>query len=123
MVVATERDSEMSEAFYAIRRTDGEPIWGDFGWITASGPDDWEAAELDSEYADDATEYELVRMTVEPVAVRAYPRCRESGCDVPAAFWGLCEPHAREDDPETVAEILAARVSADQEGAAHHEQL
>ena len=85
------------ESFYAIRRTDGELIQGDYGWVTADGQNDWTAAEEEAEYGNEGTEYEMVRMTVERIAVRTLPTCRD--CDDPAAHWGLCEKHAREDDP------------------------
>lgn len=32
--------------------------------------------------------------------VRAAVPCSEPGCDDEATHWGLCEAHAREDDPE-----------------------
>lgn len=88
----------VAEHFEAIRRTDGEPIYGEFGWVAAT---DWTAAEEDAD--GDATapvEYERVRMHVESVEKRKYPRCSEGTCEEPATHWGLCEVHAREDDPD-----------------------
>ena len=95
-------DAGEPESFYSIRRTDGELIYGEYAWMSADGPDDWTIAIEGGD--DEATEYEIVRMVVEPVAKRTLPECREAGCTVPAAFWGLCEPHAREDDPSAFEE-------------------
>lgn len=58
------------EAFFAIRRTDGEPIWGELSWMSADHTDDWTVAE-ESDH-DDPVEYELVRMVVEPIARRTF---------------------------------------------------
>ena len=33
------------------------------------------------------------------------PKCRDFRCDEDAEFWGLCEAHAREDDPEYFATV------------------
>lgn len=90
------------ESFYAIRRTDGEMIYGEYTWLACDGPDDWTVAIEGDE--DEAIEWEIVRMIVEPVARRTLPECRESNCTTPAAYWGLCEPHAREDDPSAFDE-------------------
>lgn len=61
------------ETIYAIRRLDGELMFGEYGWVATDGPNDWDPAQEE-----------------------------ESGptCDGPAQYWGLCEAHAREDDPE-----------------------
>lgn len=91
----------MAEEFYAIRRVDGEPIYGEYSWTSTTGPNDWEPAQLEAEDADDPIEYELVKMTVTPVATHKFPTCHE--CDEPATYWGLCEAHARIDDPESFA--------------------
>lgn len=58
------------ESFYAIRRTDGEEIYGEYAWMACNGPDDWTVGE-ESDH-DEPTEYEIVRMTVEPVARRSF---------------------------------------------------
>ena len=64
------RKRSKSESFYAIRLTDGELIYGEFGWMACNGPDDWTVAE-ESDH-DQPTEYEIVRMVVEPVARRSF---------------------------------------------------
>ena len=92
---------------YAIRRADGEPM-GDYSHLIVAGPHDWEPAEADSDYADEPITYELVKMDVEVVECRTLPRCKE-GCGAVGTFWGLCQRHAEEDDPETVREMLAER--------------
>ena len=61
------------ETFFAIRRTDGEPM-GDFGWMSCDGPNDWEQAEYDSDFADpESIEYEIVEMTVRSLAKQSFP--------------------------------------------------
>ena len=97
----------MTEVMYAIRRADGEPL-GDYTFMITE-PNDWEVAELDCEYTDEPIVYEMVRMTLEVVERRALPRCSESGCTDIAEFWGLCELHAAEDDPETLEDIKRDR--------------
>lgn len=84
------------EVIYAVRRADGD-LLGEYLFCTVDAGD-WTPAEDDSESADDPIEYEMVRMTVEVIATRTLPQCRE--CDEPARHWGLCEPHARLDDPD-----------------------
>lgn len=65
------------EKFFAIRRTDGESLYDEFGWMSCDGPDDWEVAEQDStDWADDESEpieYEIVEMTVRSLEKRAFP--------------------------------------------------
>ena len=97
-----------TETMYAIRRKDGEPLYGEWSFAIVSGPDDWDAADADAEDSTFAVTYELVEMTVKTVRTRTLPVCAER-CDKPAEFWGLCEEHAREDDEETLNEGLAAR--------------
>ncbi len=64
-------DLQMSvEKFFAIRLTDGELIYGEFGWVSCDGPNDWTVAE-ESDH-DEATEYEIVEMTVRSVAKRTF---------------------------------------------------
>ena len=89
----------MTEEFYAIRRQDGEPIYGEFTWITCDNPLDW--SQVEEIEHDEPTTYELVRMEVHPVVTRTFPTC--SLCPLPATHWGLCEAHAREDDPGAFA--------------------
>lgn len=63
------------ETIYAVRRLDGEPIFGDYGWMTVGYPGHWEEASMDSEHDDDEApevEYEMVKMTVEHVASRTF---------------------------------------------------
>jgi len=59
------------ERFFAIRRTDGEQIWGEFTWMSCAGSNDWTVAEEAAEH-DEATEYEIVEMTVRSVAKRTF---------------------------------------------------
>lgn len=96
----------MSESFYAICRADGTAIWGEYGWLVTSGPDDWSV--IQDDHDGEPTEYEIVRMHVEPIAKRTFPRCSDDDCEEVAEFWGLCKPHAVEDDPDA----FAAEVSA-----------
>lgn len=56
------------EKFYAIRRVDGEPMWGEYEWMRAMTADDWAAAE-EGEH-DEPTEYEIVEFHVHPVTTR-----------------------------------------------------
>lgn len=97
-----------AEELYAVRRADGE-LMGDFLFWIAQDARDWDAANLDSEYEGNVTTYEMVHALLEVVDVRRYPRC--SQCDEPAPFWGLCETHARQDDPETLEEALRDHAS------------
>lgn len=56
------------EQFYAIRRTDGEQIGGEYGWFKCEGPNDWTPAEeTEWNYGGDA-ECEIARFYVEPLA-------------------------------------------------------
>jgi len=99
----------MSETKYALRRSDGELI-GDYAFIITEGPDDWYQAELDSEFCDATIIYEMVKMEMEVVGTKELPNCGVCN-EVAGRYWGLCEDHAREDDEETLNEILAARES------------
>lgn len=67
------------ERFFAIRRTDGELIFGDYGWMRADAENDWTVGE--ESVHDEPTEYEIVEMTVRPVAKRTFgrPRCEDCG--------------------------------------------
>lgn len=87
----------MSEVIYAVRRADGEQM-GEYTFVAVLDERDWTPAEMDAECVFDPVVYELVKMTVEVIGTRTLPVCRE--CDAPATHWGLCEIHAREDDPE-----------------------
>lgn len=102
-----------SETMYAIRRTDGELIHGEWSFAIVDGPNDWSAAEDDAEGNGSPATYELVEMTVKVRRVRTLPMCAASACNHVGEFWGLCVKHAREDDPETLDEMLAARVKDD----------
>jgi hypothetical protein len=100
-----------NEVLYVIRRADGEPLYGDYSHVIVSDENDWTPAEEDGEEA--ATVYEMVRMIAEVVDRRTLPLCREHGCADLAAYWGLCEPHARDDDPEYFADYID---NAEQDG-------
>ena len=102
-----------TETMYAIRRTDGEPIHGEWSFVIVDGPNDWTAAEDDAAGNGHPATYELVEMTVKTRRVRTLPMCVEPRCNHVGEFWGLCEKHAREDDEETLEELLAARIAAD----------
>ncbi len=56
------------ESFYAIRLTDGDLIYDEFKWMECEGPDDWTIA-VEADHVD-PTEYEIVKMIVEPIARR-----------------------------------------------------
>lgn len=65
---------QLPESFFAIRRTDGFPIAcaGDMHWwIGCDGSSDWTPAE-EADHGGDPVEYEIVRMTVDPVARRIF---------------------------------------------------
>lgn len=68
-----------AEPFYAIRRTDGELLMGEYAWMAADGPDDWTVP--DNSDHDEPTEYEIVNMRPERVAVRTFgePEPEEDG--------------------------------------------
>ena len=100
-----------TETMYAIRRADGEPIYDEWSFAIVNGPTDWDVALDDAEANGGPATYELVEMTVKTLRVRTLPMCAEK-CDQVAEFWGLCEKHAREDDEETLNEVLAARAEA-----------
>ncbi len=104
----TDTSRHVPEVIYAVRRADGQDI-GDYSFVVVSGPGDWTPAEDDADGIDDATVYQLVKMTVEVVATRTLPECSEAGCETPASHWGLCEAHAREDDPDYFAEANRTR--------------
>jgi hypothetical protein len=71
---------DAAESFYAIRRTDGEPMDGEnLTWMTVLNPDDWEfAVECVEDFTadDEPLEFEIVRMTSESVAKRSFPERR-----------------------------------------------
>lgn len=98
---------ETPESFHAIRRADGDLI-GDFGWLSVDGPDDWPDWLED----DGPTEYEIARHEVTVVARKVLPTCSE--CDEPGDYWGLCEEHAREDDPSSF-DVPKLSIVTDQE--------
>lgn len=60
------------ETFFAIRRTDGGQIMGEFTWMSCDGLHDWTVAE-DAWRDGDDVEFEIVRMTVESLATRTPP--------------------------------------------------
>jgi hypothetical protein len=64
----------VNESFYAIRRTDGEPLFGDYGWIRCESPEDWSSAvdEASCTEKGQAVECEIVLMTVTPIARRSF---------------------------------------------------
>lgn len=99
--MANVEGNPMTEVLYAVRRQDGD-LLGDYSFVMVGAPTDWAPAEDDADCAEDAGVYEMVKMTVEVIGTRTLPLCKE--CDQPAKFWGLCEPHAREDDPESFTE-------------------
>lgn len=62
-------NDERHETFRALRRVDGEPIFGEYSWYSADGSDPWQGAREDAPDAvedpdADPVEYELVEMTV-----------------------------------------------------------
>ena len=58
------------DPYYAVRRADGELMHGEYSWMAAAGPEDWDAAEYDAEHATSPVEYELVNMRPHLVARR-----------------------------------------------------
>lgn len=73
------------------RMKDGTAV-DNFGWVsTLDWFDDYDKpVELIKEV--------WVRRSVEEL--RLTEQCSEIGCTAEATHWGLCEQHAREDDPE-----------------------
>ena len=103
----------MSEVLYVIRRADGEPIYGDYSHVIVADETDWTPAEDEAEGDGSSAVYEMVRMVAEVVERRTLPRCRSCEVPNPAAYWGLCEPHARDDDPEYFADYVDNQERAD----------
>lgn len=89
-----------AEVMYVCRRVDGTPVGDTWAHFVVSGPNDWSQANDEAVEWSDPAEYEIVRFVGEVVARKTLPTCDTHGCDEPAAHWGLCETHAREDDPE-----------------------
>jgi len=63
-----------AEPFYAIRRLDGDLIYGEYAWMGADGPEDYTVPESD----DSEGEYEIVLMRPVRVSARRY---RSTLCD------------------------------------------
>ncbi len=62
------------ESLYALRRTDGDAIGGEYLFFVVDGPNDWTPAEeLEWPYAPDPVECEIVRFYVEPLSRRTQP--------------------------------------------------
>lgn len=80
-----------------FKRADGDLMAGEYTFVC-----DIESVEADIEYADEPIEF--VEERWERVYVRTFtlPTCRQ--CNDPATHWGLCEKHAREDDPSAFEE-------------------
>jgi hypothetical protein len=57
-------------SFFAVRRTDGEEMFGEYGWAHTDSPDDWAPAERDAETLEGQFEYELVMLVPKRIAVR-----------------------------------------------------
>jgi hypothetical protein len=75
------------------RRADGEPIDGYMvGWTTTLGG---------LEFGEPTEIVEEV-WVLKSERCFTLPTCRQ--CEEPATHWGLCETHAREDDPTTFEE-------------------
>jgi hypothetical protein len=72
------------------KRTDGGYIAGEYEWVGA--PD-----YLDAEAEDEPVEFVEEVWVRESARTFTLPTCRE--CDETATHWGLCEKHARQDDP------------------------
>lgn len=68
---ATPEPIELADTFHAIRRTDGELIWGEFSWMACDGSDDWTVAEEDD--PQDSCEFEIVLMVPIVVARKTFP--------------------------------------------------
>lgn len=70
-----------NESFLAIRRTDGELIYGEFAWLEAPGfaGDPWRGWDDMRDDEDEPVEYELVRMIVKPIERRTYPAIDAEG--------------------------------------------
>ena len=101
----------MAETIYSIRRTDGQLMFGEMTFAIVGDANDWSAAEDDAYDSGCSVTYELVEMTVTVRRTRTLPVCATAHCNDVAQFWGLCETHAFEDDPDTAREMIAARNS------------
>ena len=84
-----------TEPFVTYRLTSGDPIMGEFSFMTSL--DGW------TEDLDEATEIVEEVWVLKSSRIFTLPTCAE--CDEPATYWGLCETHARIDDPESFAEM------------------
>lgn len=61
------------EVQYAVRRTDGVPMAGEYTFLGVGDAADWAPAEEDAEWSDDPIEYEMVRLVITRVGVRSFP--------------------------------------------------
>lgn len=81
------------ERMTTYKRADGELMCGEWGWVTEM--DSVEAEAYDAIEPIEFIEEVWVRQSVRTFKL---PTCNQ--CDEDAEYWGLCEKHAREDDPE-----------------------
>ena len=83
-----------TETMVTYRPADPKKFETEWGWQTTL---DW---------AEDAAECEPVEVIeetwqlIERQTYTVREPCGEIGCEADATYWGLCEAHAREDDPE-----------------------
>lgn len=74
-------------------RADGDTIGDDWAFSL-----DIETCENDADNSDEPVEFIEQVWVLESERKFTLPTCRE--CDEVARHWGLCEKHAREDDPD-----------------------
>lgn len=78
------------------KRADGEMIAGEYGWVT-----EMESVAAEAEDAEESIEFVEEVWTLQSRRTFIFPVCGADGCQEAIQFWGLCEKHAREDDPDS----------------------
>lgn len=84
---------EGAETMVTYKMADGSSVAGEFGWVSSL-----DYFDEDDEPSDVVEE---VWSLVSRRTITVGPKCH---CGEVAIFWGLCEKHAREDDPEHFAD-------------------
>lgn len=95
----------MATGMTTYKRADGELMFGE--WRFAGDMESCEDEARDSLDPIEYVEEQWVRVGERRFTL---PLCHD--CDSPATHWGLCEAHAREDDPEHFAELASRGVGA-----------
>lgn len=86
------------------KRADREMIAGEYGWVT-----EMESVEAEAYDAHESIEFVEEVWTLQSRRTFLLPVCGAGDdCQEPIKFWGLCEKHAREDDPSAFEDEEAA---------------